>query len=324
MPACTPIVTRLFAHARSSSLSIRFGIAAREAEKNGQLGDRRPERERDQQHPDLREGHRREEDAAATPRTRSSRVRRSNRSPRAPAKRPDEPGHAEGQQQGQRLHERASGSLPHGEVERRVRGGATGDGDQPSGGETTDVGLRVSESWSGSFRRWCGGSTTGLRGATRGTRRGRRALVVIVVSAPWPGECSTESRRRKNLASRADVTARIVGFDRRRAIVREHVGRHGRSRRVSTISASPPFAVRPTSIVAMLMSCSPRIVPTRPMMPGRSSYVKKTMCGEPAPSRCRSRQPGSRAPRSACRATCPPTSTRTLDSVSARSEIWLT
>ncbi len=35
IPACTPIETRLFAHERSFSDSTRFGIAAREAEKNG-------------------------------------------------------------------------------------------------------------------------------------------------------------------------------------------------------------------------------------------------------------------------------------------------
>ncbi len=35
MPAWTPIVTMLFAHDRSSSDSTRFGIAARDAEKNG-------------------------------------------------------------------------------------------------------------------------------------------------------------------------------------------------------------------------------------------------------------------------------------------------
>jgi hypothetical protein len=35
MPAWTPTVMRLFAHAMSSSRSTRFGIAARDAEKNG-------------------------------------------------------------------------------------------------------------------------------------------------------------------------------------------------------------------------------------------------------------------------------------------------
>ena len=40
---------------------------------------------------------------------------------------------------------------------------------------------------------------------------------------------------------------------------------------VRAIKASPPATFRPTSIVAMLMPCSPRIVPTFPMIPGRSS-----------------------------------------------------
>ena len=35
MPACTPSVTRLFAHEMSSGSSTRFGIAAREADRNG-------------------------------------------------------------------------------------------------------------------------------------------------------------------------------------------------------------------------------------------------------------------------------------------------
>jgi hypothetical protein len=87
MPAWTPTVMRLFAHAMSCSRSTRFGIAAREAEKNGSSAIAEPKARTI-----------RSQGASAntipmknTDDTASAQIitrRRSNRSPSAPAKGP--------------------------------------------------------------------------------------------------------------------------------------------------------------------------------------------------------------------------------------------
>ena len=141
MPACTPIETRLFAHERSSSDSTRFGIAARDAEKNGSSAIADPNAR-----------------AISTPgsfaktiaakKTGRDRLRPDHHGPavvpvpQRAREGTDQAGDTEREQERERLHERRVGSLPHRVVEGRVRGGTAGDGDEPSERETTNVGLR--------------------------------------------------------------------------------------------------------------------------------------------------------------------------------------
>ena len=90
IPACTPIVTRLFAQERSSSDSTRFGIAAREAEKNGSSAIAEPNASAINTRgpwPNAIAAKKAAETASDTTMT----LRRSKRSPRAPAKGPSRP-----------------------------------------------------------------------------------------------------------------------------------------------------------------------------------------------------------------------------------------
>src|SRR5215203_3237584 len=50
------------------------------------------------------------------------------------------------------------------------------------------------------------------------------------------------------------------------------------SSRVTAIAAREPGSPRPTAMLPMLMSCSPRMPPSLPIIPGRSSLRMKSMC----------------------------------------------
>ena len=90
IPECTPIVTRLFAHDSCDSSSTRFGIAAREAEKNGSSAIAEPKAS-----PisciGVRANAMARKNAAATASDSTMTFRRSNRSPSAPANGPRSP-----------------------------------------------------------------------------------------------------------------------------------------------------------------------------------------------------------------------------------------
>ena len=141
MPACTPIETMLLAHERSFSDSTRFGIAARDAEKNGSSAIADPNARAIRTPGSFAK-------TIAAKKTGRDRLGPDHHGPAVvsvserPREGTDQAGDAEREQERQRLHERRVGSLPHGVVEGRVRGGSTGDGDESSDGETTNVGLR--------------------------------------------------------------------------------------------------------------------------------------------------------------------------------------
>ena len=90
MPACTPMVTRLFAQLMSSGVSTRFGMAARDAVKNGTSASAEPNASRISiigACANAIAAKNRVETASATIIT----VRRSNRSPSAPPNGPTMP-----------------------------------------------------------------------------------------------------------------------------------------------------------------------------------------------------------------------------------------
>ena len=89
---------------------------------------------------------------------------------------------------------------------------------------------------------------------------------------------------------------------------------------VMAISAGPPGSFRPTAAQAMFTPACPRMVPTLPMTPGRSSYTKNAMyraggMSNSNSSTCTNRSPSGRVPM-----TVPPTVISPA-SVSARSDM---